>query len=120
MDIAMAFKYLSAGDVIVILIILGWTWFLYKNFARRMVERISKMVSTEGCLALRNQCAIIVNERREHLRDVTTSESAKLADRLNFIQDRFDEKIVNIENKIDSGLEIQKSNQELLLKMMGK
>ena len=113
-------KYLLPGDFIVMGFVLLWSWFLYKNFAKKLFIKMDEMVSNKNCLALRNQCAVIVAERRNHLKDVALVDASKLSDKLNFIEDKFEEKMKGIGIKIDSVLEIQKENQEIILRAFEK
>jgi hypothetical protein len=113
-------KYLLPGDFIVIGIVFIWTWFLYKNFAKRILEKIDKMVSAENCINLRNQCALVVDERRERLKDVVSADAKILAERLTSMESRFEERISDVNKKVDSILNIQAQNLATLLQAMDK
>lgn len=118
MNLEWFFKWLLPGDFIVLVCVFLWTWFLYKNFVKKVMDKIDNRVSVKSCLALREQCGIIVAERRNHVRDIAVADTTILTDKLNFIERKFDDKANNIDDKMNSVLEIQKSNQGILMKML--
>lgn len=118
MNFEWALKYLTPGDFIVMAFVIIWSWFLYKNFAKKVISKIDSRVSAASCLALRNQCGIMIAERRNGLKAIASAESVTLTNKLNFIEEKFADEVKAVNEKIDSIIETQREDRKLLLKLL--
>lgn len=96
-------KHMMVGDFIVLGVIYASLWFLYKNFLRKVMDKIEGKTNIKDCLALRLICQQGQIDRRKDGADLGDIKLGGIAEKLDIIMERQIQLIDRIDNHINGG-----------------
>jgi cobalamin biosynthesis Co2+ chelatase CbiK len=114
MTIETILKYLNPGDFVVLCIVLLWSWFLYKNFGKKIMQdydnkineirkTMSLLQTKENCLLMQSGCQRLLIQKIEATQELLTERHDTILQKIDSVLDGQAKVMERLDKHINGG-----------------